>query len=48
VEKGEPLVTIHYNSDAKLDEARSRIAAAFVFSEAKPAEKKLVRRLIGV
>jgi pyrimidine-nucleoside phosphorylase len=48
VEKGEPLVTIHYNSDAKLDEAKSRIAAAFVFSESKTAEKKLIRRLVGV
>jgi pyrimidine-nucleoside phosphorylase len=48
VEKGEPLVTIHYNADAKLDEAKSRIAGAFVFSEKQPGEKKLVRRLVGV
>jgi len=48
VEKGDPLVTIHYNSDTKLDEAKSRIAGAFVFSEAKIAEKKLIRRLVGV
>jgi pyrimidine-nucleoside phosphorylase len=48
VERGEPLVTIHYNSDGKLDEAKSRIAGAFVFSEKQPGEKKLVRRLIGV
>jgi pyrimidine-nucleoside phosphorylase len=48
VEKGEPLVTIRYNSAAKLDEAKSRIATAFTFSENKTAEKKLIRRLIGV
>ncbi len=48
VEKGEPLVTIHYNSAAKLDEAKSRIASAFVFSDAKVPEKQLIRRLVGV
>jgi len=48
VEKGEPLVTIHYNSAAKLDEAKSRIAEAFVFSGTRVPEKKLVRRLVGV
>jgi len=48
VEKGEPLVTIHYNSAAKLDEAKARIASAFTFSENKTAEKKLIRRLVGV
>jgi pyrimidine-nucleoside phosphorylase len=48
VEKGEPLVAIYYNSAAKLDEAKSRIAAGFVFSDAKVPEKKLVRRLVGV
>jgi pyrimidine-nucleoside phosphorylase len=48
VEKGEPLVTISYNSPAKLDEAKSRIAAAFTFSENKTDEKKLIRRLVGI
>ncbi|GAC1639242.1 MAG: pyrimidine-nucleoside phosphorylase [Candidatus Acidiferrum sp.] len=48
VEKGESLVTIYYNSAAKLEEAKTRIAAAFVFGDAKIPEKKLVRRLIGV
>jgi thymidine phosphorylase len=47
VEKGERLVTISYNSTAKLDEAKSRIAAAFTFSETKTEGKKLIRRLIG-
>jgi pyrimidine-nucleoside phosphorylase len=48
VEKGEPLVAIHYNSAAKLEEAKSRIAEAFVFSETKVPEKQLVRRMVGV
>ena len=47
VEKGEALVTIYYNSAAKLEEAKSRIAGAFTFSENKTAEKKLIRRLVG-
>ncbi|HET9802049.1 MAG TPA: thymidine phosphorylase [Candidatus Acidoferrum sp.] len=48
VEKGERLVTIYYNSAAQLDEAKSRIASAFVFSDAAVPEKKLIRRLVGV
>jgi len=48
VEKGEPLVTIYYNSAAKLDEVKARIAAAFTFSDTKVPEKILVRRLVGV
>jgi pyrimidine-nucleoside phosphorylase len=48
VEKGEPLVTIYYNSAAALDEAKARIAGAFVFSDTKMPEKKLIRRLVGV
>jgi len=48
VEKDEPLVTIYYNSAAKLDEVKARIAAAFTFSDTKVPEKILVRRLVGV
>jgi pyrimidine-nucleoside phosphorylase len=44
---GETLVTIHYNSDAKLSEATERIQKSFVFGEHPPAPKKLVRRLVG-
>jgi pyrimidine-nucleoside phosphorylase len=47
VEQGEPLVTVHYNSTGKLDEAKARIAGAFVFSDAKVPEKKLIRRMVG-
>ena len=43
----ETLVTIHYNSSAKLAEASERIEKSFVFSEQQPPPKKLVRRLVG-
>jgi pyrimidine-nucleoside phosphorylase len=47
IASGETLVTIHYNSDAKLLEATERIEKSFVFGERPPAPKKLVRRLVG-
>jgi len=48
VEKGEPLATIHYNSDAKLAEAKTRIADSYQIGEEAPREKRpLVRRVIG-
>jgi pyrimidine-nucleoside phosphorylase len=47
IASGETLVTIHYNSDAKLSEATERIQKSFVFGEHPPAPKKLVRRLVG-
>src|SRR6266446_6722421 len=48
VEKGEPLATIHYNSDARLAEAKRRIAESYFIGEEAPREKRpLVRRLIG-
>jgi pyrimidine-nucleoside phosphorylase len=48
VEKEEPLATIHYNSDAKLAEAKNRIAKSYHIGQEAPREKHvLVRRLIG-
>ena len=48
VEKNEKLATIHYNSDAKLAEAKTLIAGSYVIGERAPQEKKLlVRRIIG-
>src|SRR5579863_3842732 len=48
VEKGEPLVTIHYNSGAKLAEAQSLIAASYEIGEAAPTKSlPLLRRVIG-
>ncbi len=48
VEKSEKLVTIHYNSDAKLAEAKTLIAGSYVIGERAPDQKRpLVRRTIG-
>ena len=47
VAAGETLVTIHYNSAAKLAEAQQRIAQSFALSDQPVPAKKLVRRLVG-
>jgi len=48
VENGEKLVTIHYNSDAKLAEAKTLIAGSYVIGQSAPSEKRpLIRRIIG-
>ncbi|MGB6498335.1 MAG: thymidine phosphorylase [Candidatus Acidiferrum sp.] len=48
IEKGQPLVTIHYNSGAKLAEAQSLIAESFQFGDAAPKEpRSLIRRILG-
>ncbi len=48
VEKGEALVTIHYNNDTKLAEAQSRIANSYQVGEVAPREKlPLIRRILG-
>jgi pyrimidine-nucleoside phosphorylase len=48
VEKDEPLATIHYNSDARLAEARTMIAASYKIGESAPREKRpLIRRILG-
>jgi len=48
VKKGEPLATIHYNSDAKLAEAKSLISGSYHIGEHAPREKRsLVRHTLG-
>jgi pyrimidine-nucleoside phosphorylase len=47
VATNESLVTIHYNSDAKLAEATALIENSFVFTGHPAPPKKLVRRLVG-
>ena len=48
VKKGESLVTIHYNADAKLAEAKAMIAASYEISSDPPRDvPPLIRRLIG-
>jgi pyrimidine-nucleoside phosphorylase len=44
---GETLVTVHYNSDAKLADATGLIENSFVFTDQPTPAKKLVRRLVG-
>jgi pyrimidine-nucleoside phosphorylase len=48
VKKGEPLATIHYNSDAKLAEAKNLIAGSYQVGDAAPSQPRpLVRRVLG-
>ena len=49
IEIGEPLATIHYNSDAKLEEAKRRVAESFVIDQDSggQAPRPLIRRIIG-
>src|SRR2546421_1393996 len=48
VETGEALVTIHYNSDARLAEAKNLIASNYSIAPEAPREKRpLIRRVIG-
>jgi len=48
VEKGEPLATIHFNTEAKLAEAKALIAVSYIIGENAPQEKRpLVHRIIG-
>jgi pyrimidine-nucleoside phosphorylase len=47
VEVGEKLVTIQYNSGAKLDEAREMIAGAFEFGNGKVTAPKLISHIVG-
>jgi pyrimidine-nucleoside phosphorylase len=48
VEKGQPLLTIHYNADARLDEARNLLARAYRIAPGGPARQRpaLVKRVI--
>jgi pyrimidine-nucleoside phosphorylase len=47
-EKSERLATIHYNSDAKLEEAKILIGNSYQTGERAPQEKRpLVRRILG-
>ena len=47
VEKGELLATIHYNSGAKLAEAKRLVAESFVIGEEPAAAKVLIHRILG-
>lgn len=47
VRAGENLVTIHYNSDEKLAEAKTRIAESFEIGEAPPRQRPLILKILG-
>jgi pyrimidine-nucleoside phosphorylase len=47
LQAGEKLVTIHYNSDAKLAEAKSMITAAFEIDDTAVPAPQLISRIIG-
>src|SRR5258708_7319157 len=48
LEKGEPVATIHYNSDAKIAQAKSRISESYHIGEEPPRERQpLIRRILG-
>jgi pyrimidine-nucleoside phosphorylase len=46
VRSGEPLCTIHYNSDARLEEARALISPAYKIASAAPPPRPLIHRII--
>lgn len=48
VEKGEPLVTIHYNDARRFEEARRMVEGSYRIEAEAPREKRpLVRKIIG-
>jgi pyrimidine-nucleoside phosphorylase len=47
VHAGEPLLTLHYNSEARLAEARGLLESAFTIAPEPPALPNLVHRVIG-
>lgn len=47
VRKGDVLCTIHYNSPARLEEARHLITSSFQITPEAPVPQPLVRRVIG-
>jgi pyrimidine-nucleoside phosphorylase len=47
VQAGEKLVTIQYNSDTRLAEAKDLIASSFILGDNPPPVPPLIRRVIG-
>jgi len=47
VQAGEKLVTIQYNSEAKLAEAKNLVASSFEFGDQPPLAPPLIRQVIG-
>lgn len=47
VQSGESLATIHYNSEARLAEAKKMIADGFLIGNGPPAARPLIRQILG-
>jgi thymidine phosphorylase len=47
VEAGSQVATLYFNDASGKDEARERVAAAFVVGEEPPSKTKLIRRIIS-
>jgi pyrimidine-nucleoside phosphorylase len=47
VERGSKLATLHYNSNARLDEARKLVEASYRIGPEPPAPRPLVHKVIG-
>ena len=47
VEKGDILAHIHANDEKRLNEAKSRLLAAYEFSGQRPKERKIIQDIIG-
>jgi pyrimidine-nucleoside phosphorylase len=47
VERGARLVTLHYNSDARLSEARQLVESSYVVAAKPPAPRPLIHKMIG-
>ena len=47
IERGARLVTLHYNSDARLDEARQLVESSYRIGPEAPARRPLIHKVIG-
>ncbi len=47
VQPGEPLCTVHYNSDVRLGEARRLLESSFKITPAPPQKRSLIQRVIA-
>ena len=47
IERDEPLATLHYNSDARLEEASGLVSGSYGIGEQAPAPRPLVHKVIG-
>ena len=46
VEQGAPLATLYFNDARNLEEARSRLRAAFTLGDEAPASNPLIKQIL--